>query len=89
MTSDGSLPLAALFTDPDTRGLLCVDPGNGASMFLGVSNANGAFQFMFPISPALRATLPPLGPIDVIWQGFVVDPTLTEVIGTGCVTQHL
>ncbi len=86
---DGSFPLAAFFSDPDTRGLLCVDPGSPSTLFIGGLNGAGTYQQMFPMSPALRATVASLQPFDVIWQGFVIDGTLTEVKATGCVTQHL
>jgi len=87
---DLTFPLPFIFADPDTRGLLCVEPGAPSTMFIGVSNStNGIFQQMFGLTPSVRALIPALQPLDIIWQGFVVDGTLTEVKATGCVTQHL
>lgn len=87
---DGTIPMAALFLDPDTRGLLCVDPGPTSIIFLGQTNATaGVYQQMFGLTLAQRAQIALLTPFELIWQGFVIDATLTEVLATGCVSQKL
>jgi hypothetical protein len=91
----GSQPLASLMSglaSPTTKGNVCID-FTAAATFLGFSNAAGVFQMMLTMTPATRLAYQGFAPIDLVYQGFVLNtaapgPGIT-VHATGCGIQHL
>ena len=91
---DGSQPVAQIpgFGAPGSVGNVCVDLADPSGItFFGVSNAFGRFQTMVSMNATTRAFLRAYGPVDLTWQGYVVDLATSpiEARATGCVTQHL
>lgn len=91
---DGSQSVASIpgFGAAGSVGNVCVDLADPSGItFFGVSNAFGRCQTMVTMSAATRAFLAAYGPVDVTWQGFVVDLATSpfEARATGCVTQRL
>src|SRR5262249_26382342 len=100
----GSLPLTTLLganAGPGSAGNMCVDFTTAAT-FLAVLvtgqpnsfNVVAEAQLNVPISAGLRNALTVLpGPIDLWWQGLVIDTSGTgpglEIRASGCVVQHL
>ena len=90
----GSLPIATLaggVVDPvTTRGNVCVDFTTG-TVFLGFTNATGVYQHMLNLNPGTRAIINQFRPMDLWYQGFVVNAAnpLIELHGTGCGVTHL
>ncbi|MGE3173884.1 MAG: hypothetical protein AB7O97_14765 [Planctomycetota bacterium] len=91
---DGSVPaiFAPGFGAAGTTGVICADIFDPAGFtFIGALDANGRFQQMFGLNAAGRAAIAAVGPVDLVWQGFVINLALSpaEVKATGCVTQHV
>jgi hypothetical protein len=89
----GEVPVTTLlpqFGGVATRGIVCVDFINGV-INSGMTDANGDFHFMVPpLSAPVRAVVQALSPIDIWWQGLVINVTTpNEAHATGCVVQHL
>lgn len=90
----GSTPLAPLMaglSGPGTKGNVCID-FTSAATFLGFSNATGVYQHMLALSPATRLALTGFSPIDVWYQGFMLNTAAVggiEAHATGCGIQHL
>lgn len=91
----GSLPLSTLsaaFAHPNTRGNVCINFTNAATL-IGLTDANGRSQTMLTLTPATRAILGTAAPIDLWYQGFVLNSAATggqlELHATGCGIQHL
>jgi hypothetical protein len=91
----GSQPLSSLMSglsSPTTKGNVCIDFTASATV-LGFSNAAGVFQMMMTMTPATRLAYQGFAPIDLVYQGFVLNtaapgPGIT-VHATGCGAQHL
>ncbi len=91
---DGSQAVASIpgFNASGSVGNVCVDLTDPSGItFFGVSNSLGRHQTMVAMNAATRAFLAAYGPVDVTWQGFVVDLATSplEARATGCVTQRL
>lgn len=91
----GSVPLSTLtpaVAHPNTKGNVCIDFAFGTT-FLGISDGTGVFQFMLTLTPAIRTLIQGLSPIDLWYQGFVLNSSAGgppfEVHATGCGIQHL
>jgi hypothetical protein len=90
----GSLPVSTIMgpvANPATKGNVCIDFTTAAS-FLGFSDGTGVYQHMLTLTPAVRAAFQGLTPIDLWYQGFVLDTSATQgfkVHATGCGIQHL
>ena len=90
----GSQPLIQLMQGaggPGTKGNVCVDFTTAAT-FLTFSNATGVAQFMLSLNAGDRAAFSSLTPIDLWYQGFVLNTNATsglEAHATGCGVQHL
>jgi len=90
----GSLPVATIMgpsANPGTKGNACIDFTTAAT-FLGFSDGTGVYQHMLSLSPAVRTAFQGFSPIDLWFQGFVLDTAATQgfkVHATGCGIQHL
>jgi hypothetical protein len=90
----GSQPLSMLMgssAGPGTKGNVCID-FSSAAVFVGIADATGVYQMMLSFTPATRLVFQGLGGIDLWYQGFVVNPVVTngiEAHATGCGIQHL
>lgn len=90
----GSQPLLQLMQGaggPGTKGNVCVD-FTAAATFLAFSNATGVAQLMLTMPPAVRAAYQSASPIDLWYQGFVLNTAAVgglEAHATGCGIQHL
>lgn len=94
---DGSVPMAFIpgFNAAGSAGNVCVDLADpSAFTLIGISDGFGRCQQMFGLGPAgspARAFLLGYGPLDLHWQGFVVNLAVNpaEVKATGCAVVHL
>lgn len=90
----GSTPLAPLMaglSGPGTKGNVCID-FTSAATFLGFSNSTGVYQHMLALNAATRLAFQGLSPIDVWYQGFMLNTAAVggiEAHATGCGVQHL
>lgn len=90
----GSLPLASLAAGTITSnstGNVCID-FTTASVSLNFTNSTGVCQQMMTFPPAVRTLLARWRPLEMFYQGFILNSANTtgiELHGTGCVNQHL
>ncbi|GAB4160348.1 MAG: hypothetical protein Fur0037_27250 [Planctomycetota bacterium] len=91
----GSVPLTQLspsLAHPNTRGNVCINFTNTAFL-LSFTNGQGIAQTLLQLTPPVRAALQGASPIDIWYQGFLLNvagsTSQLELHATGCGIQHL